>query len=219
MRKQCLIVVSLLIIIGILINLETIGPRGHKTSLYNRSMPKLYAKVIGTDKKIHRENLAIVDEIMKRYEIEYNLSCGTALGVRREGDIIDRDEDVDIEIDIKYLDKIKEIVDYFKKNEFQLVRYWVDTPLNSKKKVNLISFHRKLHYVDIEFSGEGLNCITVDDNPPRGCDEFLKIKEPYQYGKIGDREYKVPSDKYLEFLYGEDWMVPRKKKPHDTKRD
>jgi len=219
MRKQCFIVVSLLIVIGILINLEIIGPKGHKTSLYNRSMPNLYAKVVGADRKIHRENLAIIDEIMKKYEIDYNLSCGTALGVRREGEIIEGDEDVDIEIDIKYLDKVKEIIDYFKKNEFQLVRYWVDTPLNSKKKINLISFHRNLHYVDIEFSGEDMNCITVNDNPPRGCDEFLKLKEPYQYGKIGNMEYKIPSDKYLEYLYGEDWMIPRKKKPHDTKRD
>ena len=38
--------------------------------------------------------------------------------------------------------------------------------------------------------------------------------------KIEDIEYKVPSDKYLELLYGKDWKTPKRKfKPQHIDRN
>lgn len=211
----------LLILSVIVLNIKIMGPdKKYKTSIYNRSFPSLYHKIMGTRKEKHRENLKIVGEILRRNEIDFFLSDGTALGAIREGDIIEGDEDIDIDIDIKYLDKFKKLIKYFEQNEFKLLRYWVDTPLNSDKRINLISFHRDLHYVDFQFSGKGLYCVSLDDNPPGLCDEFLHLKEPHQIKEIEGIKYKVPSDEYLELLYGKDWKVPKKKfKPQHLKRN
>tara|TARA_R110002126_G_scaffold189101_1_gene337399 strand:+ start:3659 stop:4327 length:669 start_codon:yes stop_codon:yes gene_type:complete len=221
MKKYFIIIILFLILSYFIVNLEILGPgKKHKYSIKNRSFPSIRQKLFGVNKEKHRENLKIVGEILKKNKIDFFLSDGTALGAIRENDIIEGDEDVDIEIDIKYLDKFISIMEVFQKNEFNLMRYWLDTPLNSDKKINLISFHRDYHYVDFQFSGKGLYCISVNDNPPRLCDEFLHLKEPHQFKKIEDIEYKVPSDKYLELLYGKDWKKPKRNfKPHHIDRN
>ncbi len=210
-----------LVLLAIVLNIKIMGPdKKYKTSIYNRSFPSLYHKIVGSKKTKHRENLKIVGEILRRNKIDFFLSEGTALGAIREGDIIEGDGDVDIDIDIKYLDQFKKLIKYFEQNEFKLLRYWINTPLNSDKKVNLITFHRDLHYVDFQFSGKGLYCIAVTDNPPRLCDEFLHLKEPHQIKEIEGIKYKLPSNGYLELLYGKDWDIPKKNfKPKHLKRD
>ena len=221
MKKYFIIGILTLILFCFIINLKILGPdKKHKYSLKNRIFPSIKHKLFGINKEKHKENLKIVGEILKRNKIDFFLSDGTALGAIRENDIIEGDEDVDIEIDIKYLDKFISIMEVFQKNEFNLMRYWVDTPLNSDKKINLISFHRDYQYVDFQFSGKGLYCISLNDNPPRLCDEFLHLKEPHQIKEIEGIKYKVPSNEYLELFYGKDWKVPKKKfKPNHLKRD
>lgn len=213
------ILILLIILFIVIINLKLFGSEDFNYSIYDRNISGIYHKTMGAKKEIHKENLFLTDDILKKYNIDYNLSDGTALGSVREKDIIEKDEDVDIEIDIDLLNKFKSIVEEFKKKGFKIVRFWENKKLNSNRRVNLISLYRKYHYIDFQFSGKGLYCISINDNPPRLCDEFLDLKYPYQKGFIGDREFKSPSEKYLELLYGKDWRIPKHKfKPNNIKR-
>lgn len=219
--KKKIIYITILIIASVIVNINMLGPhKKYKYSIKNRSFPSIRRKLVGVSKEKNKTNLRLACEILKLNKIDFFLSDGTALGAIRENDIIEGDEDVDIEIDIKYLDKFISIMGMFLKKEFKLMRYWIDTPLNSKNKINLISFHRNYHYVDFQFSGKGLYCISINDNPPRLCDEFLALKEPHQFKKIDGIEYKVPSNQYLELLYGKDWNIPKNNfKPSDIDRN
>ena len=207
-----------LILIILLLKINILGTGTYRHSIYDRSVPNLYSKTIGCNKNTHRENLYTVDKILKKHNIDYNLSDGTALGALRENDIIEGDGDVDLEIDITKVEKFKNVIPDFKKENFRISRFWINS-LKNGQRINLISLYRNYHYVDFQFSGYGKYCISISDNPPRLCDEFLTKEKPYQYAKIGDREFKIPSTKYIELLYGDDWKIPKKNfKPENIKR-
>lgn len=207
---KVLAITAIIVIIFIfLINIDILGPKGYRYSMFDRYYPETRSKLWEPDTDILRENLFLADDILKKHSIDFNLSEGTALGSIREHDIIKGDTDVDIEMDISELEKFKKAIPDFRRKGFKIMRYWVDTNLNGKV-INFISLSRNSHYIDFQFSGKGLNCVSMEDNPPGPCDQFLSTKEPYQEGKIGNRKFKTPSMEYIELLYGPTWNTPRK---------
>lgn len=216
--KSLIILVLVLVLFLIIINIPLLGPADYKYSIYDRNISNIYSKVIGCDKNIHKENLYTADNILKKHNLDYNLSDGTALGSIRENNIIEGDEDVDLELDVVSIHKFKDTISDFKKEGFKITRFWINEALRGKR-INLISMYRNFHYIDFQFSEYGKYCISVSDKPPRLCDEFLKLKEPYNISHISDRKFKTPSINYIEFLYGKDWKTPKNKfKPEDIKR-
>lgn len=214
-----IIVAVVVLFVFVAVNSKILGPSDHSYSLSNRYWPGIYSKIFKTDRDVHRKNLFIADDIFKKYGIEYNLSEGTALGSIREHDIIEGDTDVDLELDVNDIEKFKNTIKDFKDEGFTIMRWWIDTNLNGRV-INFVSIVRNSHYIDFQFSGEGLHCITLEDNPPHLCDDFLPIKTPYQEGTIGDRKFRTPSMKYIELLYGPTWKTPRKGfKPNTEVRD
>ena len=44
---------------------------------------------------------------------------------------------------------------------------------------------------------------------PAAPDEWLEKIEPFSEVTLNDRTYKVPSVKFLDFMYGDDWRIPK----------
>ena len=52
-------------------------------------------------------------------------------------------------------------------------------------------------------------------NWPKISNNFIDYIEPFRKVKIHGIEYNVPSQKYIEYLYGTDWDKPLDNKPID----
>jgi len=124
--------------------------------------------------------------ILNENNIPYYLDCGTLLGFIREGDIMEKDTDVDVTTHISFWDKLNSID--FKK--YDLIR---TRTRNCKKKGYIISVKTKQSrlYLDIYANP----AFPLLDNK-----EFNGIN------------YCIPknSELYLTQLYG-NWKVPSKK--------
>ena len=72
-------------------------PRIKTTNGYIRyTTHPIYPGIKRIDKKLATENLLLLKDILERNQIAYVLIAGTLLGVVRENDFIDHDEDIDI---------------------------------------------------------------------------------------------------------------------------
>jgi len=182
----------------------------YKTSLYDRYVSRVYTMMYSTDRAILRENLYIVTTILEDQQLFFWLSEGTALGALREGDIIKNDTDVDIgmfECDKK---KYMQCLPLFEQQGFRLMRYY-----NANgTQPGIVSLYRQNHYIDIDFVGEQHYCAAF----PGPCKDILNVLEPFQIAYIQNRAYYIPSLRYIQYLYGKDWIIPKKEKPTDVKR-
>ena len=61
-------------------------------------LTKIYSMVYYIDKDKCFKILCEIDDLCKKYGVKYYLSEGTALGIYRNGDLIDWDDDIDIGI-------------------------------------------------------------------------------------------------------------------------
>ncbi len=158
------------------------------------------------------KNLELFDKIMKQANIFYWVGEGTALGFIREGGIIKGDTDVDI--GMYYENKEK----YYKKglplllsNGFKIMR----------GGFNLYGPHSVIRnncYIDVDFIGKGFPCMTYEW--PHIPDDWIHLIEPFQKKTIRNVEYVIPSINYIKFLYGDDYMTPKKNfKPIHNKRN
>jgi hypothetical protein len=44
---------------------------------------------------------------------------------------------------------------------------------------------------------------------PKPSNELIQLLEPFQKINVNGTEYNVPSIKYIEYLYGDDWKTPK----------
>lgn len=146
-------------------------------------------------------NLETFDECMKEVNMFYWLGEGTALGAIREGNIIDNDDDVDVGIYYHDRDKfISKAMPLLKKKGFKIV-----------KPINELTLYRKGSSLDIDFTGRGKPCRAY--HWPTKCDYHMDTIKPFRYGYINNKQYIVPSQKYIEKLYGKRWYIKQKIKP------
>jgi hypothetical protein len=159
---------------------------------------------------IHRDNLYTVDNAMQAAGVPYWLGEGTALGAVREGDIIKGDSDVDIGVSAEDESKFKQdVVPTLQRQGFKIGRTRPFTLVRGDERGEA--------YVDVDFTGRGLPCMAV--KWPSSCDPIVDALRPFGRAQIGDRDFTVPSTRYLSLLYGDDWMVPKDNfKPKHVKR-
>lgn len=62
------------------------------------------------DKMLNRRNLLDVSEILNKNSIDYSVFYGTALGIQRNNDILDHDDDVDFIINSSKINEVKTIL-------------------------------------------------------------------------------------------------------------
>jgi phosphorylcholine metabolism protein LicD len=141
---------------------------------------------------------------------EYFFSCGTALGVCRDGKLLDWDTDVDIDI-LEPTDSL--IVDIIK--EFQLMGYSFYRIVKCEEKYSQIVFVKEpYHAIDFCFWYRENNNF-VNDLPETHIfrrTHPVAIYKEFRNVLIENLEFRIPSDvdSYFQLLYGLDWQTPKR---------
>ena len=150
------------------------------------------------DRNIALENLQIIDSILSENAIFWQVCWGTLIGIVRDHDFIEWDEDVDIVILSEEEDKFKDLLWELKEKGFELIRH---------ERGGLYSISRKGEYTDFYVIRKASNEIryTIDggyllENQIRDTIDIdfkgLKLSIPKNY------------DELLTFYYG-DWRIPK----------
>jgi hypothetical protein len=154
------------------------------------------------------ENLLLFDDIMKRLGIEYWLSEGTALGAVRGGAFIPWDDDVDVGMHEDQRPKfIREALPELERHGFKLCYVGLAG--------GYFTFFRGNEALDVDIVQKGRECracrtVWAKCNT---CDEMV----PFLSGNLRTvnflgRQFVVPGDSYLEYLYGPTWRTPQKQR-------
>lgn len=174
------------------------------------------------DRDALRKNLTNIAGVI--YDLEHFIFYGTMLGIVREGDIIEHDDDIDILMNIDERDKL---IDRLKRTDFDID---FTRPFNKKSKC-FLQAHREIEeetvYVDFYFYENSCdNDYIIDRWNFRGAcntpSKALHIPKELIY-PIGSIEFngtslKLPhrSEELCAFLYGETWRTPVKKNSEYT---
>ena len=172
----------------------------HK-NIYNLSVKVSRSyNIVSMNEDVCRENLFLFDDIMKQIDVDYWLSEGTALGATREQGFIKGDDDID--------------VGTFDGQKF--VEQGLPLIINKGFNLmvitdNLYSFIRKGEKLDVDIVVEGQPCMACKTKHAncKLCDEMIPFLHFRHINFLG-RIFKVPDERYLEYLYG-DWKTPVKK--------
>ena len=150
-----------------------------------------------------------IDDICKKYNIVYYFSEGTALGIYRNGDLIDWDDDIDIAMEEEQYNKFLEkcIPELVNKGYYLLYKY-IPTI-----KRQLLSFLKDGELIDIENVKTGKRCISKNGEL---CDELLPHIQKLTYKEFRRRKFPVPEESYYVYLYGKDWRIPKKTKDQNV---
>ncbi len=161
---------------------------------------------------VYSEIFEIVKFLNNFKSCNYFFSCGTALGLVREGRLLDWDTDVDIDI-IEPTDiLINDIIIQMQSLGYSYLRI-----LKSKKRYSQVVFIKEpYHSIDFCFWYKDNNSF-INDVPET---HILKRSHPLEIYKefktlnIQNVDFKIPHDtnSYFELLYGQDWQTPKKYK-------
>ena len=152
-----------------------------------------------------RENLMLFDDIMGRLGIRYWLSEGTALGAVRDGAFITWDDDVDVGMYHSQKERfVKFGIPELARNGFTLC--FVDNG-------SYFTFLRKNEALDVDIVRPGGQCRACRTTWAK-CDTCNSLL-PFLVGNLRTvdflgRQFVVPGDSYLEYLYGPTWRTPQK---------
>lgn len=158
--------------------------------------------------KINRENceaaLTRFANICEKYNVKFYLASGTALGCVREGDFIPNDSDIDVGMFPDAFAVFQTLLPLFQKQGYFLYKHYSKVP----------------RFVTLVYQGESLD---VSETTPTGhcedlpgpCEELWPTLEPFRTVQLRGRSYTVPSQAYVEYLYGKNWNVPLNEKAYE----
>ncbi len=158
------------------------------------------------NRKIAKENLLLIKNILDKNKIEFRLIYGTLLGAIRENDFIKGDEDTDLFLFRKDKKKVFDCLKEFENNEFKLIRC-LDNMISVERKNEYLDFYffEQKGFVDKLFNrvvcGHGFWWIYVQNKYLEGFDEIDFLGTKFKGLKN--------SVDWLEFTYG-DWKTPKK---------
>ena len=158
----------------------------------------LYCGFTRIDKEIEEENLLLFKEVMEKNNIPFIFLGGTLMGAVREKDFIAHDDDIDLGIDIKYIQSVIDLLPDFLERGFEIARY---------DRRCIISIIRKGQYVDLAFF-EKYNETTSSCSGWLVLSRFL---ENTGFIDFKGQKYLAPIDykEYLRCEFGDDWMTPK----------
>lgn len=171
------------------------------------------------DKKYNAQNLKEVLLLLEG--LDYFVFYGTLLGLVREGDILENDDDIDILVDRKHL---AELIERFDKHNGALT--FDNNPNNYSDHFKQATCMRDnvMTYADFYIFDSEIKPGSIVDrwnfhgswaDPnmhiiiPNDIIYPIETKSDKRYGKIN---YPSQPSLCLEYLYGKGWMHPRKKK-------
>ena len=157
----------------------------------------LFPGVKRIDKEIAFENLCLLKSILDANGIKFQLAFGTLLGVVREHDFIDHDEDIDLAFLDEDRNALWAILPDLMKMGFRVCRY---------DRRDLLSVMRKGEYIDFYFYRPWQEGYRI-------CSGWVNVeKHLINTAQIEFKgiSFPVPLD-YEEYLvgeYGADWRIP-----------
>ena len=163
---------------------------------------------IKINQEIVKENLLVLNSILKKYNIDFWLSEGTALGAVRDNSIIPWDDDLDISFYYsEYYRFIKLALPDLLNNDFILSTVG--------QQGTFIAFIRKGEKIDVDIVKPDGKCIanrTKNTNYSTDCNELIKYLGNMRNIEFLGTTFKVPGDDYFEYLYSSTWKTPSKSK-------
>jgi hypothetical protein len=165
----------------------------------------------------NRDNLVAVSKLFEN--IDYFIFFGTLLGLTRERDVIEGDDDIDIFVPIEkrslIIEKINGISN-FKINlekECNKFNYFlqVDSSINNRK--SFIDFYFYENNPNDDFIVDRWNFLGKCQNPECALHIPKKLIFPVVDEEFFGQKIKLPANRELlcEWLYGESWLTPRQK--------
>ncbi|MFF2178497.1 LicD family protein [Lysinibacillus sp. NPDC058147] len=159
------------------------------------------------DKNTHKyatnllRNLII---LFNKEDVEYFLDYGTLLGVVRDGDLIEWDEDIDFKVKDECKKDLLNIL-----NSFIVDNPSVSLKYDEASGIRLFIAHSNIKPFTIDFevlkeSSEGY--FTNEYTFPR---EFFTQSSIYRWGSLDVKVSRL-YEKYLVYIYGNDWKIPKK---------
>lgn len=196
-----------LFLLVVIIVLSTVEFRkdGRMIALRNWIGTKLtrLERALGKSRLNKRKAKKAVDIVMDAAEaagMRMFVSEGTALGAVRQQDFIDDDTDIDFGFLSQDLEVYrKQVIPKIISGGLVLIKNF-DRPNECFQ-----TFHKEGESVDIHLWAPGMECPDV----PGPCDALLPLLEPFQEVNLAGRKVWAPSNAYLEFLYGKDYMTPK----------
>lgn len=165
---------------------------------------------IPIDRKYNLKILAMIAPHIK--DLEYCIFFGTLLGYQREGNLLEKDDDVDIYLNIKHRDELLDVLSslsvkiIFKKPTF------IQCSINRDNTQIYLDIY--LYSIQGNYVIDPWNFGGCPDQPETDLHIPIYYLFPTKKGNIGDIYFKVPNapERCCKFLYGEDYMTPKKKK-------
>jgi hypothetical protein len=170
---------------------------------------KLFAKIKSMVYYIDKDKcftiMCEIDDICKKYGVRYYFSEGTALGIYRNGDLIDWDDDIDIGMEeSQYNEFVEKCIPELVNRGYYLIYNYIPA-ING----HLLSFLKNGQLIDIENVKVGKKCIS---KLGKLCDELLPHIQKLTEKEWRGRKFPVPEESYYVYLYGKDWRIPKKTK-------
>jgi hypothetical protein len=162
------------------------------------------------DKDLALKNLIELDKLFRSLSVEYWISCGTLLGFYRNNDFINHDEDTDICIPSKYLNK--NLIESIKKLGFKIKNKFGRISDGFELSIHKNGIKTDLFFV-YERDGKWYHSVYS------GFGQKEKIKHDYVFSpfKIAKKEFlgykfSVPdkTESHLIEHYGENYKYPAK---------
>jgi phosphorylcholine metabolism protein LicD len=168
-------------------------------------LTKIYSMSYYIDKDKCFIILCEIDDICKKYGVKYYLSEGTALGLYRNGDLIDWDDDIDIGMEeSQYNIFVEKCLPELISRGYYLT-YYYHPSINGY----ILGFNKYKQLIDIENVKVGEKCISKYGML---CDGLLPHIQKLTEKEWRGRMFPVPEESYYVYLYGKDWKIPKKTK-------
>lgn len=164
---------------------------------------------IGNRDDIYLELVDIIKKMDSLNGLNYFFSCGTALGLVRDGQLLPWDNDVDIDVigpTLKQVEALECIMldsGYTKKRDLS----------NGLGKVQMVFAKEPHHCIDFCFWQEE-NGFYINDVPESIFFIRRHIKSLYksvEFFELNGCKFLIPNppEDYFTYLYGKDWKTPR----------
>lgn len=161
--------------------------------------------VLKIDTKKLKNILFEFDDVMRAHGIQYWLSEGTALGVIRDRAFIEWDDDLDVGMFESQRKKfIEEVLPDLRVRGFHLAMVYNES--------HFFGFIKDGEMLDVDIVNRGGQCVACHTVAAKctTCDSMFPYLGGIHSVEFFGRDFFVPGEDYLEYLYGHDWNVPKK---------